>query len=412
MSIVTKAVAALGLAMIAAGPPPRDEPLKAGDRLPPMALEQLLQAPKIDLARRRALRGQVVVIEFWATSCGPCVAAIPHLNALADQFAGRKVVFLSIAKSAPGDFLQERPIHTWIGVDTDGSVFDQFGVKEVPQTILVDRRGRIAAITYPTAVTAAVIEDLLAGKRVKVGTVEQVIPVVPADAPTTQRHVSVMKAGEDPLLTELGQAQPLALATLRETVYAGSGGEATGAGGITLLAYDLRSLLAQAYGVAETRVVVTAQDAPRDRLYDLIVRGADCDAVRPVAQRMVEDTFKVRAHRETREVPVWVLSRADNELGPGLSVRPTAVGAFAMHGGHGAIHMVNGDRDTVRRALEDRLHRPVIDETDLAGVIDLNVTWNADDPETLTRAIQEQLGLKLTPDVRPVELLVVEAQQP
>src|SRR5262249_33930918 len=57
-----------------------------GDNPPQLGLETILQAPAGTEATWASLKGKVVVLEFWATWCGPCIAAIPHLNEMADQF--------------------------------------------------------------------------------------------------------------------------------------------------------------------------------------------------------------------------------------------------------------------------------------------------------------------------------------
>jgi thiol-disulfide isomerase/thioredoxin len=63
---------------------------------PEVELSQLLQAPAGTQPVLSALRGKAVVIEFWATWCGPCVTEIPHLNELVEQVKGKPVVFLSV----------------------------------------------------------------------------------------------------------------------------------------------------------------------------------------------------------------------------------------------------------------------------------------------------------------------------
>ncbi len=67
-----------------------------GDQAPLLEACTLLQAPpgtKLDAA---SLRGKVVVLEFWATWCGPCIAAIPRLNRLAERFKDQPVQFVAI----------------------------------------------------------------------------------------------------------------------------------------------------------------------------------------------------------------------------------------------------------------------------------------------------------------------------
>src|SRR5512146_3334745 len=70
--------------------------LQPGDAAPALGLEQILQAPGGARADFGSLRGQVVVLEFWATWCAPCIAAQPDLNELVDTFKDRQVQFVSI----------------------------------------------------------------------------------------------------------------------------------------------------------------------------------------------------------------------------------------------------------------------------------------------------------------------------
>src|SRR5437899_5174313 len=98
---------------------------KVGERPPTIGLEKLLQAPEGTKASWAALKGKVVVLEFWATWCGPCVAAISHLNELADQFKGWPVQFIAVAdedEQVVTRFLKRKPIHAWVGLDTDKSM--------------------------------------------------------------------------------------------------------------------------------------------------------------------------------------------------------------------------------------------------------------------------------------------------
>jgi thiol-disulfide isomerase/thioredoxin len=74
-----------------------------------------LPDPDGHLVRLADYQGRPLVINFWATYCGPCKAEIPALNALADQYKARHLVILGVSVDDPADdirrFLGEQPMH-------------------------------------------------------------------------------------------------------------------------------------------------------------------------------------------------------------------------------------------------------------------------------------------------------------
>ncbi len=113
----------------------------------------------------------MVVLEFWATWCGPCVAAIPHLNALAEKFKDQPVQFIAITaedENTVKKFLVKRPIRAWIALDTNKAMNQAYLVGAIPQTVILDMDGKVAATTQPTAALEQYIKDLLAGEKLGV----------------------------------------------------------------------------------------------------------------------------------------------------------------------------------------------------------------------------------------------------
>ena len=103
---------------------------------PPIQFLRLLQAPVGADATWERFKGKVVVMEFWATWCGPCREAIPHLNALAERFKGKPVQFIAVTGENAGvveSFLKRQPINAWIGIDDLERVKDSFGVEGIPR---------------------------------------------------------------------------------------------------------------------------------------------------------------------------------------------------------------------------------------------------------------------------------------
>jgi peroxiredoxin len=96
-----------------------------------------------------ALRGQVWLVNFWATSCVACVQKMPGLVATHRQFAaqGLQTLAVAMAYDAPArvaSFAEQRQLPFGVVIDNTGAVARAFGdVKATPTTLLVSRAGRI-----------------------------------------------------------------------------------------------------------------------------------------------------------------------------------------------------------------------------------------------------------------------------
>ena len=132
-----------------------------------MSVEHLLNAPEGASAEWGRLKGKVVVVEFWATWCAPCIASIPHLNELAERFKDKEVVFISLtdeARDVVEPFLKRKPIKGWVALDTDHKASDAYRVSSIPYTVIVGRDGRIKGKTHPSALTADAYREGAAGR--------------------------------------------------------------------------------------------------------------------------------------------------------------------------------------------------------------------------------------------------------
>ncbi|HXT70439.1 MAG TPA: TlpA disulfide reductase family protein [Vicinamibacterales bacterium] len=101
-----------------------------------------------EAARLSSLLGRVVVLNFWATWCGPCKAEIPMLRALQARFraSGLEVIGVSIDDDgwkAVNAFVAEQGIDYRITLADEDTLQAFGGVSEVPLTLVIDRDGRI-----------------------------------------------------------------------------------------------------------------------------------------------------------------------------------------------------------------------------------------------------------------------------
>ncbi len=94
-------------------------------------------------------RGKVVLIDFWATWCGPCRMAIPHLIELQREYRhkGLQVVGVSLDQQGPAvvkPFYQQWKMNYAVVVDETGTVArDYGGIRSIPTALLLDKQGRV-----------------------------------------------------------------------------------------------------------------------------------------------------------------------------------------------------------------------------------------------------------------------------
>ena len=272
-------------------------PLRVGQPAPPITLKYVLQSPTREIPTWQTLKGKVVVLEFWATWCAPCIAALPHLNKLVEQFSGRPVEFVNVTDEDERhvrEFLKFRGVSGVIGLDTDKAMTEAYGVHLLPRTVLVGPDGIVRGVTQPDDLTRDSLEALLAGQR----------PTFPRD--------TCMEAAEPKM-------SPRQAAYYRAEIRPASGTSTGGPQNEHSLegdSWSLNGIISWAYSISSCRIVSAAPlpAAP----YDFVVEvppGRRADLL-GVGQQMLTAAFDLKAHWESREMDVLVLNAPEKELGP------------------------------------------------------------------------------------------------
>ncbi len=115
----------------------------------PAFTEKDLDGQPLELA---SYKGKVVLIDFWATWCGPCIAELPHVLAAYEKYhaKGFEVIGISLDQDRAKltAFIQEKKMswkHYFDGLGWENKVSTRYGIDSIPATFLLDREGRIVA---------------------------------------------------------------------------------------------------------------------------------------------------------------------------------------------------------------------------------------------------------------------------
>ena len=138
-----------------------------GDQTPPPIQLKDLNGRPFDLV---STRGEVVLVNFWATWCRPCVEEIPSLSRLVKAMEGKpfKVIAVNIGESAEDirKFTQSIPLNFDILLDKNGATVRDWKVYAYPSNYLLDKQGRIryayrGALQWDAPAIVQTIEELL-----------------------------------------------------------------------------------------------------------------------------------------------------------------------------------------------------------------------------------------------------------
>lgn len=95
-------------------------------------------------------RGRIVVLDFWATWCGPCLQAMPKVDAVVREFQDAKVDLVAVNLEEPANqiesTLERHKLQMSVALDRDGVVAARYDAISIPYTVLVGRDGQVARV--------------------------------------------------------------------------------------------------------------------------------------------------------------------------------------------------------------------------------------------------------------------------
>ena len=417
--------------------------LKAGDPAPNLAWTRVLSAPGPPGQSPANLFGKVTVLLFL-----PNVTVnedlVTRWNSLVGKFVNQPVQFVWITSEkmeSVAPWIEKHPVSGWLLLDSDAATQHAYGI-DTADVAVVDTNGKIAGFTSlqpeerqiqavqdGRAVAMAAdtdenqidntqLEAILAGRLVRLNAESRAFPAAsrkPGIPPSYDVHISPSKSRG----TESSSGPDFWVER----------------------GFELKSVISTVYETELDRIILPSS-LDDHKQYDFVLAppgGQDPEMMRRLLRQGIEKYFQVSVSTEKRPVEVYVMTavegktpkpKADSDfVGGGFiswSSREIAVSgdgtptleeirraASEMPAGGkiSEISAMGATMDEFRRALEQGLTRPIIDETKLTGTYDLAVHGNGQSTDEFLRALRDQIGLLLTPAVRTIDMLVVTPQR-
>ena len=367
---------------------------------PALKFDKLLQAPAGTSTDWNKLKGKLVVLEFWATWCSPCVEAIPHLNEMAKELADQPVVFIAVTDDEElrlNEFLKQTPIKTWIGLDSARANWPAFDLHSIPTTVIVNPDGKLLATTRPDELTTQKLRDVLRGQPVAF------------TAPETRD--SNLAWDQDEIEWKDG-VSPLASVIIKPIKTATSGSMYNpGANFLTADGVPLQILVYMAYEADIFHMDWRVPKSPTPQNYRVVARvpkGRESQLL-PLFQSSLSATFGIKANWKMQEKDVYVLRVIDGQTTKLTVASKDEKPDFRFLRGRGSSRRYGVDKlaEFLSHAVYDAI---VIDETKLTGEYNWDLPYQHGKPEATVAQLKD-LGLEVVKAKRPVNMLVVEPEQ-
>jgi thiol-disulfide isomerase/thioredoxin len=143
-------------------------PMTQGDPAPELALPVITAAgtrgPAVSLA---SLRGKVVILDFWATWCGPCIKAMPKLETLSRMHPDIRVLAINLDDPAAARALWDERHYQMQLLADDGQVSERYGVTTIPHSVVIDREGVVRLVARGNTTQLDATVRVLLGEQIR-----------------------------------------------------------------------------------------------------------------------------------------------------------------------------------------------------------------------------------------------------
>lgn len=378
--------------------------LTVGDKLPELTLDNsILPGSPNMIVKNISLQnfaGKVVVLDFWATWCGPCISSMPKYEKFQKKYPDQLQVIGVTHETVKRiqTFVRNRPVSFMLALDTASALRKYFEYRIIPHVVIIDGTGTIKAITHSDEVTDAVLEDLVNGREVSLSLKKDKVDFdfekndyFNAD-PNTRESFNIQAT-----LPGAGSMSMVGKGTFTKRR-------------VSMINFTIDGLYRMAYKVSYYRTVLEVDkklfsysDPKNKYCLDVIVPEAG-DGLYTFMRQQLPKHFDIKARWEKKKMQVTVLKRTQDPLKLETSTEQNDYfGASSNHFTGNGVKIA-----ALASFLEDFgiANMPVIDETNVTGRYIIQLEWQPEKKGHMEEVFRNA-GFELVKEEREIEVLVL-----
>lgn len=370
--------------------------VKKGTEVPNFNLDLLNNSPKSLMLSE--LKGKVVWLEFWATWCGPCISAMPHLVDLQQKYKD-KLQVIAISNEPEkriAQFLKAKPFDLAFAIDTADLLRKYFPYQLIPHSVLISADGKLINVTSPEKITSQVLDSILNGQEVHLEEKKDNLSTdYIKDYFYADDHVKHKILWQPPIKGAGG----MMFSHLDKPAFSGRR--------LTFINASLTSIFSRAFGDIPYSRTIDSLGKLGDETFCLDIIVPKSDQLENTLRQELSKKYRVNAKMVTQQREVSVLSIIDQEKF--AKVKRNTDGNRTYFARHGAIDQQGITLAAFAEFLESfgNLRRLVIDETANTEKLDLKFSFQPEDKNSLLQILDE-MGLGLKQETRQINFLMLK----
>ncbi|MFN8889700.1 MAG: redoxin domain-containing protein, partial [Cyclobacteriaceae bacterium] len=344
---------------------------KIGNSSPNLVFEKIINFNQ-NKATLADFKGKVVVLDFWATWCSPCIKSLPELEALQTKYQSDLQVITITSDPAERieKFLSKKALKLPVVIDEQGKLATVFPHRTIPHTIVIDKSGIVRAITSSSQITEEIINKVINGQEVNITEKKEVMDFDPSKPLSGNENFTYQIT-----ITPFQEGYPsFSNIHTGEGFYKNRRIYATNLGP--------KSLFEIAYQFpVSIRTIVEVKDFNKLKwnkdnavCFELTVPDKLSEQRFEIMKQHLDLYFDYKAVTEERLRKVMVLRQLKDSPKIVLTKSSDKTEASASYSGKG-LSMKNSLVSKLAEFLESQLDIPVVDDSNLIEKYDVEIAW-------------------------------------